>query len=403
MIAGNPPSILTSPAPARVGQDGCRTPLRYEQYLASNHRPAFDGLRAIGFLLVVTAHIPAVPLFGYLQGWTAVWLFLVISGYLVTMLMVREEQSRGRVALGPFLIKRFCRIVPAYWLAIIVYLTACAAIPQFGDDFEDLVARLPYYLAFAPEYANQTAFNIFTHSWTVGIELKFYLLFPPVLFLMFRNTPWRFAVLAATAALLMADGSFMAQSYCALLFGALLALALEQRAGYAMAERLTNVSAVMPVALVLALAIVLQYTVQLTLVALVATYLVAYAIVQQARVSGFLTWRPLVYLGQRSYGAYLLHFLALRIGYLIFGGETTAGALLSAGFCLLVTVPAAALMYRAIERPAIEAGQRMLRRGPRNQPSLVKRSRSALLMTLTDDSDMASAPISGDSRIPNTG
>jgi peptidoglycan/LPS O-acetylase OafA/YrhL len=120
----------------------------------------------------------------------------------------------------------------------------------------------------------------------------------------------------------------------------------------------------MPLALVLALAVVLQYTVQLTLVALVAAYLVAYAIVQQARVSGFLTWRPLVYLGQRSYGAYLLHFLALRIGYLIFGIETTAGALLSAGFCILVTVPAAALMYRAIERPAIAAGQWLLRLGP---------------------------------------
>ena len=81
--------------------------LRYENYLASSHRPAFDGMRGIGFLLVITAHIPSVPLFGYLQGWTAVWLFFAISGYLVTMLMMREEKSRGRVAFGPFLVKRF--------------------------------------------------------------------------------------------------------------------------------------------------------------------------------------------------------------------------------------------------------------------------------------------------------
>src|SRR3954470_4541035 len=76
--------------------------LRYEDYLASSHRPAFDGMRGIGFLLVITAHIPSVPLFGYLQGWTAVWLFFAISGYLVTMLMMREENSRGRVAFGSF-------------------------------------------------------------------------------------------------------------------------------------------------------------------------------------------------------------------------------------------------------------------------------------------------------------
>ena len=48
--------------------------LRYEIYLASSHRPAFDGMRGIGFLLVITAHIPSVPLFGFLQGWTAaIW------------------------------------------------------------------------------------------------------------------------------------------------------------------------------------------------------------------------------------------------------------------------------------------------------------------------------------------
>jgi peptidoglycan/LPS O-acetylase OafA/YrhL len=94
--------------------------LRYEDYLASSHRPAFDGLRGIGFLLVITAHIPSVPLFSYLQGWTAVWLFFAISGYLVAMLLMREEQSQGRVAFGPFMIKRFFRIVPSYWAAILI-------------------------------------------------------------------------------------------------------------------------------------------------------------------------------------------------------------------------------------------------------------------------------------------
>src|SRR5262249_50060860 len=163
---------------------------------------------------VITAHIPSVPLFSYLQGWTAVWLFFAISGYLVTMLMKREEKSRGRVAFGPFLIKRFFRIVPSYWAAILIYGLACFALPPFVDDYETFMDRLPYYLGFMPEYANANGYNIFTHSWTVGVELKFYLLFPPVVFLLVKNDNWRLAATALIAALLTAIGSFNAQSYC---------------------------------------------------------------------------------------------------------------------------------------------------------------------------------------------
>jgi peptidoglycan/LPS O-acetylase OafA/YrhL len=339
--------------------------LRYEDYLANSHRPAFDGMRGIGFLLVITAHIPSVPLFVYLQGWTAVWLFFAISGYLVTMLLMREEQSRGRVAFGPFLVKRFFRIVPSYWMAILIYGLACFALPPLADDYEAFMTRLPYFLTFMPEYANANGYSIFTHSWTVGVELKFYLLFPPIVFLMIKDANWRFAITAITAALLTAIGSFNAQSYCAILFGVMLALALERPRGYALVARLTRVPVFVPLGFVVALFAMLRYTEQLTAVAVVATYLVAYAILQQGAVLRVLAWPPLVYLGQRSYGAYLLHFLAIRIGYLAFGNDTTVGGVLTALFCLAVTVPAAELLYRAIELPGMEYGRRLLRRpGP---------------------------------------
>lgn len=330
--------------------------------MAESHRPAFDGMRAIGFLLVVTAHVPSVPLFSYLQGWTAVWMFFVISGYLVTMLMLREEEGHGRVAFRPFLVKRFFRIVPSYWMVILIYWLACFALPPFAEDYESFTARLPYYLTFMPEYANANGYNIFTHAWVVGVELKFYLFFPPVVFLLIKNANGRFAVTALAAVALTVIGSFNAQSYCAIMFGAMLALALERPRGYAVIAKLTRVPVAVPLAFIAALFVMLRYTEQLTAVALVATYLVAYAIVQQAVVVPVLAWRPLVYLGQRSYGAYLLHFLAIRIGYLFFGNDTTVDGLLTAGFCLLLTVPAAELLYQAIERPAIDYGRRLLSR-----------------------------------------
>ena len=336
--------------------------LRHEDYLATNHRPAFDGLRGLGFLLVITAHIPSVPLFGFLQGWTAVWIFLTMSGYLVTMLMMREEKRIGRIAFGPFLVRRFFRIVPSYWVAILIYWLACYALPPLQDSYPAFMARLPSYLAFVPEYADTDGFSIFTHSWTVGVELKFYLLFPPIVFLMTKNTSLRIAAIAIAAALFTVQGSFLAEAYCAVLFGAMLALALERARGYSFVAKLTRVPAVVPVALIIGLFALLHYSEQFTALAAVATYLLAYTIVQEAAVSRVLTWRPLAYLGQRSYGAYLLHFLALRIGYMVFGNDSTTAGLLAACVCVVLTVPAAELLYRTIERPGTNYGRQLLSR-----------------------------------------
>ena len=312
--------------------------------------------------MVVTAHIPAVALFSYLQGWTAVWVFFVISGYLVAMLLIREERRRGKIAYGAFLIRRFLRIAPSYYAAIAIYGLAVYALPPLADEYDAFMVRLPYYLALMPEYAHTSVFTIFVHSWTVGIELKFYLFFPLV-FLVTRDAtrarPWRFAVTALTTALLIANGSFTANSYCALLFGVMLAQLLEWQRAYAVIAMLTRVPVAVPLGFVVALFAMLRYTEQLTAVAAVATYLVAYVMMQRGALLRLLEYPPLVYLGQRSYGAYLLHVLAIHIGYMMFGSTTTLAGLLTAAFTLAVTIPAAEVLYRLVERPGMDFAKRL--------------------------------------------
>ena len=332
--------------------------LSFADYQQSLYRPGFDGLRGIGFLMVVTAHIPAVALFSYLQGWTAVWVFFVISGYLVAMLLIREERGRGRIAYGAFLIRRFFRIVPSYYVAVGIYGLAVYALPPLADEYQAFMVRLPFYLALMPEYAHTSVFTIFVHSWIIGIELKFYLFFP-LIFLVMRDATWRFAVTALTTALLIAYGSFTANSYCALLFGVMLAQLLEWPRAYAAVAALTRVPVAVPLGFVVALFVMLRYTERLTAVAAVATYLVAYVMLQRGALLRLLEIRPLVYLGQRSYGAYLLHVLAIHIGYMLFGSTTTLAGLLTAAFTLTVTIPAAEVLYRLVERPGMDFGKRL--------------------------------------------
>jgi peptidoglycan/LPS O-acetylase OafA/YrhL len=343
-----------------------RKELGFSEYRASTFRPGFDGLRGLGFLLVVTAHIPAVWWFSYLQGWTAVWLFFAISGYLVTMLLIREERKTGGIAYGAFLIRRFARIVPGYEVAILVYWIALYFLGRSDGEYDVFMARLPYYLTFMPEYANTTVYNIFVHTWIIGIELKFYLFFPPLVFLLIRDERWRFGVTAMTAALLTAQGSFTANAYCAILAGIMLAQLLEWPHAYAVIARMTRVPAAVPMGLVVALFVMLRYVEVLPAVAVVATYLVAYVILQDGVMRRVLSYSPLVYLGQRSYGAYLLHLLAIRFGYMAFGDGSSLAGLLTAVFALAITIPAAELLYRAVERPCIEFAARRLQ-GARRQ------------------------------------
>ncbi len=345
-----------------------RNELSFADYQAATFRPGFDGLRGIGFLLVVTAHIPAVPLFSYLQGWTAVWLFFAISGYLVTMLLIREERKTGTIAYGPFLTRRFFRIVPGYAAAILIYWIALYSLPPLADEYQLFMTRLPYYLTLMPEYAHTDVFTIFVHSWIIGIETKFYVFFPAIVLLLIKNDAWikkdtwRFGVTAATTALLTAQGSFTANAYCAILAGVMVAQLLEWPRGFAAIAMLTRVPSVVPMALVVALFAMLRYVEVLPAVAAVAAYLVAHVTLRESVMRRLLTYGPLVYLGQRSYGAYLLHVLAIHLGYMAFGSTTVVSGLLTTCFTLAVTIPAAELLYRTVERPGMQMARRLTER-----------------------------------------
>jgi peptidoglycan/LPS O-acetylase OafA/YrhL len=142
--------------------------------------PCLDGLRALAIVLVVFAHgrfpgdsIPLLYLFRRRCGFLGVQVFFVLSGFLITTLMLREVQRTGRVHLGLFYLRRSLRIVPVYaaYLLLLAILSTCGA-ASFSE--RQWLAAGTYTVNFLPPPLPSSM----SHLWSLCVEEHFYLLWP---------------------------------------------------------------------------------------------------------------------------------------------------------------------------------------------------------------------------------
>lgn len=136
-----------------------------------------DGLRAVAMTMVIAQHCSLLPF-----GWTGVWLFYVISGYVIThgLLVARDLHAPAGERYRFFLWKRFLRIVPVYLFFVLVNVVVFA--PTHGGQ---RLGDLPYLLSFTYNWHMVFDFwpgvggwGAFGHLWTLSVEQQFYLIFP---------------------------------------------------------------------------------------------------------------------------------------------------------------------------------------------------------------------------------
>jgi peptidoglycan/LPS O-acetylase OafA/YrhL len=152
-------------------------------WLGGGRIPSLDGLRALAILLVLFDHhslplgdVPLVQLIKGRCGFLGVQIFFVLSGFLITTLMVREIGSTGRLSLRQFYLRRALRILPAY----IAYLLVLAALQAWGQNelgVRDWLALGTYTVNFLPP---PIPWKI-AHVWSLSVEEHFYLLWPLVM------------------------------------------------------------------------------------------------------------------------------------------------------------------------------------------------------------------------------
>jgi peptidoglycan/LPS O-acetylase OafA/YrhL len=166
--------------------------------MASKRLHGLDGLRAISILVVMAAHVCRTRILGgyvapqadsHAWGKIGVRVFFVISGFLITKLMLEEHDRHGDVSIRCFYVRRAYRILPAFlaYLAVVVALSVAGLSPVPWND----VAHAATYTT---NFDLERHWNV-GHIWSLSVEEQFYLAWPPVVAFLGRKAAF-FAALA---------------------------------------------------------------------------------------------------------------------------------------------------------------------------------------------------------------
>ena len=140
--------------------------------------PALTGIRAVAIGLVILVHTNISAAQG---GWIGVDVFFVLSGFLITALLLNEHDANGRFSIPKFYVRRIFRLVPAYWafLLIVVVWAAIWRSSQFDSWSSEVVKNATYQMNyFDIDHYPQVGVG---HGWSLAIEEQFYLVWPLLL------------------------------------------------------------------------------------------------------------------------------------------------------------------------------------------------------------------------------
>ena len=147
-----------------------------------NHVRSLDGVRGIAVSLVVVFH------FGFFSpGWVGVQIFFVLSGYLITGILLREKDRALGDYLGRFYWRRSLRIFPLYF----IYLTACCAMYKSAGEPGSLASDWPFLVTYTANFGRLRESDIgpaFVHLWSLAVEEQFYLLWPLLVYFLPLST-----------------------------------------------------------------------------------------------------------------------------------------------------------------------------------------------------------------------
>ena len=189
-----------------------------------NYRPEIDGLRAIAVCAVIFYHTQ-VTIFNiepFKGGFIGVDIFFVISGYLITSIILKELLITGTFSFRYFYERRVRRILPAL-LAVMIVSLPFAWMYLLPSNFLDFSKSILYSLGFGSNYyfyssgqeygAVSGLLKPFLHTWSLSVEEQFYILFPLVLLIFFKFLK-RYLIFILILVFLLTEGLEFPEKLC---------------------------------------------------------------------------------------------------------------------------------------------------------------------------------------------
>ncbi|WP_299441651.1 acyltransferase family protein [uncultured Phycicoccus sp.] len=348
-----------------------------------------DGLRALAIVAVVVFHLDPTWLPG---GFLGVDVFLVVSGFLITTLLVRERAETGAVDLRAFWTRRARRLLPALLVMVpaavlLARLTESDLLVGVGRQVLGAATFTSNWLEIGAgtDYFASTSPTLLANLWSLAVEEQFYLVWPLALLVLLRfvrRPAHRVAAvlgLAAVSALLMAvrlDPEHPTRVYygtdthaMGLMIGAALALALAspgraltRTVAWSRHRRTVAVLALAALGALFALAderSALTFRGGILLASLATAALVLVVVERPGRLRALLEVPLARWLGARSYGIYLWHWpVVLVVGQDLPVAPGGGDYVLTRLWAVVVTLAAADLSYRFVESPVRRRGAR---------------------------------------------
>jgi peptidoglycan/LPS O-acetylase OafA/YrhL len=383
------------------------------------YMPGLDGLRAVAVLSVIAFHLG----FGWAPGGLlGVGIFFTLSGYLITDILLAQLAGRGHIRLGRFWLARARRLLPALYLMLVIVLAWVTIFgPHQPDQFRKAVVAAFFYvsnwqliLQHVSYFARFAPPGPLNHLWSLAVEEQFYIVWPFLLLIgvrVVREAPLpsgvRPRLAGATLLLAAASAILMTVLYhpsldpsrvyygtdtraFELLFGAALAMVWPSRR---LSRRITagarNLLDGLGVVGLLAIALMIWRTNQYSpflyrggfVLLSLATVLVVAALAHPAcRLGPVLGWRPLRWVGVRSYAIYLWHFPIIVLTTP--GGVANGHEPLREALQVAAILAVAALSWKYVEEPvrhgAIGRLWRQFRAGRWRREGITRRRWAAL-------------------------